>query len=73
MYGFHFQLKAAHVGFVVEWEGLGVPMLVVNVGEGGLLSLGVPRNVREDSILHCVSLCGEVSYLLDGSRGCAGE
>ncbi|CAN8021029.1 unnamed protein product [Ixodes persulcatus] len=35
-------------------------MLVVNVGECDPLNLGVPRNVREDSILHCVCACVEV-------------
>lgn len=58
MYGS--QLEAAHAGFVVELKGLDVLMLVVNAGEGGQLNLGVPRNVREDSILHCVSACVEV-------------
>lgn len=33
-------------------EGLGVPVLFVNVGEGGPLGCGASRNVREDIGLH---------------------
>lgn len=58
MYGL--QLDAAHAGFVMELKGLGVPALVVNVDDGGSLSLGLPRNVSEGSIIHCASACGEV-------------
>lgn len=57
MYGF--QLEQAQVGLVMKLECLGVPMLVVNVGEGDLLSLGTSPKAGEDGVLRFVGECGD--------------